>query len=224
MPYNSPIHPGRVVSTFFGVDLIIGVMTGIGAPRVANSDLSESEINVGKNLLKAALLLQLASMIAFVLITARYQYKCAKTGTLPRNLNTVLIVLYTSCTFITIRTIYRTVEYFEAASLNVYQDVLHISPLLKHEWFFWVFEATFMFANTVLLNVFHPSRFLPKNNKIYLSKDGSTEVEGLGYEDKRNFFLTLFDPFDIIGLIRKDSSEKDKFWEKEGETHGLVSV
>ncbi|KAK0505800.1 hypothetical protein EDD18DRAFT_1120734 [Armillaria luteobubalina] len=214
VPYNSPLHPGRVVSTFVGIDLVIGVLTGVGAPRVANSSLSQSEINLGKSLLKAALLLQISSMCTFVAITARYHYRCYKTGTLPNNLRTVLIVLYISCTLITIRTIYRTVEYFEAASLNVYSDVLHISPLLKREFYFWVFEAMFMFLNTALLNTFHPSRFLPANNKIYLAQDGVTEIEGPGYEDKRHFLLTLFDPFDVVGIITK-RDEKDKFWEKD---------
>ncbi|KAF9024139.1 hypothetical protein BDZ89DRAFT_1092939 [Hymenopellis radicata] len=224
VPYNSPIHPGRVVSTFMGIDLFIGVLTGIGAPRVSNSSLPASEIEVGKSLLKAALLLQLASMLAFVCITARYQYRCSKTGTLTKNLNTVLLVLYASCSFISVRTIYRTVEYFEAASLNVYADTLHISTVLKHEWFFWVFEAMLMFANTVLLNLFHPSRYLPKNNKIYLAQDGVTEIEGPGYEDKRNFLLTLFDPFDVVGLITK-RDEKEKFWEKEHKaSESTVSV
>ncbi|KAK0502717.1 hypothetical protein EDD18DRAFT_1345536 [Armillaria luteobubalina] len=194
VPDNSPLHPGRVVSTFVGIDVV------------------QDEIDLRKSPLKAAFLLQIVSMCTFVAITARYHYRCYKTGTLPNNLRTVLIVLYISCTLITVRTIYRTAEYFEATSLNVYADVLHISTLLKREFYFWVFEAMFMFLNTVLLNAFHPSRFLPVNNKIYLAQDGVTEIESPGYEDKRHFVWTLFDPFGVVGIITK-RGEPEKFWE-----------
>ena len=213
VPYFSPIHPGRVVTTFIGIDAAIGALTGNGASLVSNSQNTPAKQTLGKNLLKAALLLQLASMAAFVAIAARYQWKCKKAGVLNRNLRTVLTILYTSCTLISIRTIYRTVEYFAAASLNVYSgNIQKISPVLKHEQFFWVFEAMIMIFNSVLMNVFHPSRFLPRNNKIYLAKDGVTEIEGPGYDDKRPFLLTLFDPFDLWGLVI--GRDKDKYWER----------
>ena len=162
-------------------------------------------------------------MTLYVGIAARYHYRCRRTGVLSANLRKVLIVLYCSCTLITARTIFRTVEYFAVASISTTTaDPGNISPVVCHEWYFWVFEATFMFGNTVLLNVFYPSRYLPKNNKIYLSEDGKTEIEGPGYEDKRHFLLTLFDPFDIIGLFRK----KDvKYWEMQnrGERYETVA-
>ncbi|KAH0562206.1 hypothetical protein GP486_003095 [Trichoglossum hirsutum] len=212
VPYHSPLHPGRVVTTFIGIDAVIGALTGNGAANVSNSSLPQSKVTMGKNLLKAALILQLASMAGFVAIAARYQYKCRQTGVLSPNLRTVLITLYTSCALISIRTIYRTVEYFMVASLNANTNFKKISPIIKHEAFFWVFEATLMLLNSVLMNTFHPSRFLPRNNKIYLSEDGVTEIEGPGYDDKRPFLVTLFDPFDIAGLItRRD--KKNRYWE-----------
>jgi hypothetical protein len=212
VPYHSPIHPGRVVTTFIGIDAIIGILTGNGASYVSNSTISENKRTIGKNLLKAALILQLASMASFVAIAARYQYKCRKAGVMNRNLRTILTTLYASCTLISIRTIYRTVEYFMVASLNAQTNFEKISPIIKHEAFFWVFESTLMLINSVMMNVFHPSRFLPRNNKIFLAEDGVTEVEGPGYDDKRPFIITLFDPFDIAGLItRRD--KKNRYWE-----------
>ena len=45
--------------------------------------------------------------------------------------------------------------------------------------------------------------------------DGKTELGGPGLVDKRHFLLTIFDPFDLHGLITgKDN--KNKFWEKDG--------
>ncbi|TRM68204.1 RTA1 like protein-domain-containing protein [Schizophyllum amplum] len=207
VPYHAPLHPGRVVTTFIGLDTAIGALTGTGAAYVANTSLPESKQALGHGLLKAALILQLVAMTLFIGIAARFHYKCRRTGVLKSNLRTVIVVLYCSCTIITARTIYRTVEYFAVAQISTTSGG-NISPIVCHEWFFWVFEASLMFSNSVLLNVFHPSRYLPRNNKIYLSEDGKTEIEGPGYKDKRNFLLTLFDPFDIIGLIRKKDAKR----------------
>ncbi len=70
-----------------------------------------------------------------------------------------------------------------------------------------------MLANSILLNVFHPLRHLPRSNVIYLARDSVTEVEGPGYLDhKRPFIITLLDPFNIVGLVR-GRFEQTRFWE-----------
>ncbi|KIY50954.1 hypothetical protein FISHEDRAFT_71257 [Fistulina hepatica ATCC 64428] len=215
VPYNAPLHPGRVVSTFIGLDAVTAALTGAGAGRVANSSLSQRQINLGKHLIEAALILQICAMALYISVAAHFHHNCIKDGSINRNLRMVLRTLYTSCTLISIRTIYRTVEYFSAASINVYDitNINQISPVLRHEWFFWVFEATVMLLNSTLLNVFNPSRYLPRNNKIYLARDGVTEIEGPGYKDDRPFLLTVVDPFDVVGIITGRHSHKDQFWD-----------
>lgn len=110
-----------------------------------------------------------------------------------------------------VRTIYRTVEYFSAAAIRIRPGLnpMSISPIIRYEWFFWVFEALIMITNSVLLNFRHPARFLPSSNKVFLAEDGVTEVMGPGYADKRNFLFTIFDPFDLIGLIRERTRRLD---------------
>lgn len=94
-----------------------------------------------------------------------------------------------------------------------------LSPITTNEWFFWFFEATVMFSNSVLLNVSHPMFSLPSSNKIYLDKDGVTEVEGPGINDPRPFLVTILDPFDLVGLVRGKDKE-DQFWETRESGHG----
>ena len=79
-----------------------------------------------------------------------------------------------------------------------------------------------MMLNTFLLNARHPMRFLPRNNRIYLAEDGRTEIEGPGYEDKRPWYVTFIDPFDLVGMMKGRHMEK-RFWEthENGRRDGL---
>ncbi|KAI9655871.1 MAG: hypothetical protein M1829_000473 [Trizodia sp. TS-e1964] len=215
IPYHAPLHPGRVVTTFLAFGAVIESLTGNGAAKVANKEATVDQQNVGKALLKASLILQLATMAGFVAIAVKFQINCQRNNLLNDKLKRLLTVLYISSALITSRTIYRTVEYFQVAALANATSVDDISPIIKNEWFFWFFEVVLMYSNTTLLNVLHPARYLPKNNKIYLSRDGVTEVEGPGSGyDRRPFLVTLFDPFDIAGLIM-GRDKKTAFWEAE---------
>lgn len=42
-----------------------------------------------------------------------------------------------------------------------------------------------------------------------------TEVEGPGFKGPRPFLLTLFDPFDVWGLISK-RGKQERYWETDG--------
>ena len=65
------------------------------------------------------------------------------------------------------------------------------------------------------MNIFPPAKYLPSNHKVYLAVDGKTEIEGPGMVDKRNFVMTVLDPFDLHGLVT-GRDNKNKFWEKDG--------
>lgn len=82
-----------------------------------------------------------------------------------------------------------------------------------------------MIINSYLLNILHPMRRLPRNNKIYLGEDGVTEIEGPGYEDKRKFIVTFLDPFDLMGMWR-GRNMTESFWEThtEGRVAGVESA
>ena len=216
VPYLSPIHPGRVVTTFLGFDLVVGILTANGGARLSDQH-SETSRKLGEGLLKAALIIQLVCMVCFIALTGVYHRRVSRKGLMRPKLVKPIRMLYVSCTLITIRTIYRVVEYFKSTqsiqllySGQVTSDS-QLSAIFTNEWFFWVFEASVMFTNSVLLNIFHPMRYLPQSNKIYLDRDGETEIEGPGIQDKRHFLLTVLDPFDLVGLIRGRDKE-DEFW------------
>ncbi|KAL4781850.1 hypothetical protein BJX76DRAFT_312136 [Aspergillus varians] len=224
IPYLSPIHPGRVFSTFMGLLFFIEVLTANGAALLANTEASEGRRNVGEGLLKAALILQLAVMAGFSSLAIMFHLRCWRAGLLTKRLVHVLAVLYCSCVLITTRTVFRTVEYFSAAGQHTWDDPNDVNPIIRNEWIFWFFEVAVMYTNTTMLNIFHPMRYLPHSNKVYLAKDGVTEVEGPGFKDPRPWIATFVDPFDIAGLIF-NKGKQQKYWEvdESGQGHETQS-
>ena len=184
--------------------MIVEILTGTAAPRVANLDRPD-QIAVGAAMIKAALILQLAIFLLFVAVTAVFHLRCVRAGVFARKIRIVVVLLYVSTALMLARGVYRTVEFFEGYG----------GYLSTHEPFFWVFEASLMFANSAMLNVWFPARYLPRSNKVFLCKDGVTEEVGPGWVDKRPFLVTLLDPFDLVGLI-KGRDKATAFWEAQG--------
>jgi hypothetical protein len=205
LPYLSPMHPGRVWTTFIALDLVVGIIAGNGASYASNSSNTPSQIKLGFNLAKASLILQLVMFLAFVSLIAIFHRRCITAQLFNARTKTIISLLYTSSLLILLRNTFRTATFFYSP----------LSPCNRTEAFFWVFEATPMLINTYMMNVFPPAKYMPANHKIYLAKDGKTELEGPGMVDKRPFLLSLFDPFDLVGVIMKRDS-KNRFWERDG--------
>ncbi|KAK6608137.1 RTA1 domain-containing protein [Botrytis cinerea] len=198
VPYHSPIHPGRVLTTFGALSAVVEALNANGAARLANSSLSESAQETGRSLLKAALCLQLGILGAFVFLAC------------------VNHTLYLECVDWDKNNIpHGGIFQHRRFASRVRGEDGDISPIIRYEWFFWVFEASLMTCNTFLLNWRHPMRFLPRNNKIYLGEDGVTEIEGTGYHDERKWWITFIDPFDIGGMFKGRNMHRE-FWEQGG--------
>ncbi|CAF3454586.1 unnamed protein product [Fusarium graminearum] len=218
VPYNSPIHPGRVLTTFGFVSAIVEALNGWGASYSANQSLSNGEIEAGHALIKTSLLLQIVVAVLLITLAIMFHRRCIAIGLKNERLACPLWTLYISMALILSRTIYRIVEYFSIAELRYGAefDPATVSPVVRYEWYFYVFEATVMLINLIMFNIYHPRRYLPRNNKIYLSTDGVTEIEGPGYKDPRKLWQTLVDPFDVKGLVNGRGRQSERFWQMEG--------
>jgi len=205
-----------VLTTFLALSSIVEAFNGNGASYSSNQSLPQDKQDIGRALLKAALILQLFVVCMFMLLAGVFHRRTIKAGIRNRNLTSALVTLYASTAILTIRTIYRTVEYFTLASLHIGPglDPATLSPIIRYEWFFYLFEATLMLCNTVLMNVCHPRRHLPKSTKVYLAQDGVTEITGPGYKEGRKFFVTIIDPFDLWGLVR-GRDKQTRFWDSD---------
>jgi hypothetical protein len=195
VPYLSPIHPGRVLTTFIGLDAIIGIITGNGVARASDSSNNESSLNVkiGLALIRTSIILQLLCFILFIILEIIFHRRCIRTKIIKnQKLRTIIYVLYMSSGCILIRNAYRVVEVWQG----------YDGYLAQHEVFFYMFDGTLLLINSVTLNFLHPMNYLPPSWKIYLAEDGVTELEGDCVMDKRPCWVTVVDPFDLVGLIR----------------------
>ncbi|KAF3760869.1 hypothetical protein M406DRAFT_334491 [Cryphonectria parasitica EP155] len=212
VPYCAPMHPGRVLTTFAMLSSLIEVLNAIGVTYLANKSLPENLINLGQVLMKVGLCLQILAIALFVLCAVVFHRRCARAGlTTNRKVSTPLIIMYISTALILARTVYRIVEYFSIANLEATPTVTAISPILRYEWFFYVFEASIMCANVCMWSIYHPRRYLPADPHVFLERDGITETEGPGWEDDANYWMTLIDPF---GCTRKHKGQGDSLQEK----------
>jgi hypothetical protein len=142
----------------------------------------------------------------------------AERNTTRSRILSVLVVLYVSSALIGTRTLYRTVEYFAVANIKYPKpgeafDPMSISPVVRYEWFFYFFEVVLMLINTLMLNFRHPAKYLPRLISTYLGEDG-VERKGCKFKDERNWLYQIFDPFDVVGLV-KGNDKRDRWWEKE---------
>jgi hypothetical protein len=177
-------------------------LIGNGAWRMANSSGTPSSRLVGAHMVTASLCLQATLFGAFGLLAANFHRRASKAGVLKHDLKVVLRVMYVSASIVTIRCVYRLVEYLSGWDSAIY----------KNEVYFWIFEASIMFINTALLNIFHPGKRLPRSTDVFLARDGITERMGPGWKDDRPWLVTVFDPFDAWGLVRGRDKER-RFWD-----------
>ncbi|KAI1643320.1 uncharacterized protein F4817DRAFT_258225 [Daldinia loculata] len=161
VPYFSPMEPGMVLSTFAFLSIVIEGINGVASSFIANP---KSDPETGTALMWAALALQLAIIVFFLVLAGSFHLRCMRAGIAgAKGIRYSLTTLYVSMGLILMRTIYRGVEHSVLAVANT-------------EWPFYIFEAFLMLINMLMWNAMDPSRFLPANFRTHLTRDGVTEV------------------------------------------------
>lgn len=165
---------------------LVEALNAVGVALAANPSGTKISQSLGKNLTITAVALQVVVIFIFVLMAAIFHYRFAHTRVKSASVRTVLLVLYTSMALIFTRCVFRLAEHTGDTKIDLDDmDALRrLSPLLRNEVYFYVFEATLMLINSWLWNVWHPGRYLPRNNCIVLAQDG-TEVMSEEHEDSR---------------------------------------
>lgn len=167
---------------------IVECLNALGVAFSADPLGSSQKQTLGKGLMLAALCTQLVVIFIFVVLAGIFHYRCKKAKVNTRAVSTPLVVLYASMGLILVRCIYRLAEHAGNAEvvLGDFESLRHLSPILRYEWYFYVFEATLMLINSAIWNVWHPGRFLPRDYHIHLSPNGRTEIKSREEPDNRS--------------------------------------
>ena len=176
--------------------------------------------------MRASLGLQLGVIAFFYSLAVLFHLRCRRMGVENNKVRAVLVSLYVSMALILGRTIYRAVEHFSVDHLAESDagqfDPMELSPVIRFEWYFYLFEATLMLVNLIMWGARHPRRYLPRSYKQYLAQDGMTEVswQGSGWADKRNLVMTVVDPFGLLAMFER-GNKGEPFWKDNGFHHLL---
>ncbi|KAF2867532.1 hypothetical protein BDV95DRAFT_598183 [Massariosphaeria phaeospora] len=226
VPYFSPMHPGRTLTTFGFISGIVEVMNALGVSYIASKTATDKYLKLGHILMKLSLFIQVLVIIAFCLLAGAFQSRCARGGVHTRSVRSPLLTLYMSMMLILVRCVYRIIEHFAIGGIPRKPepgfDIMRISPVYRYEWYFYVFEATLMIVNTVLWNFRHPRRYLPQDYHVYLAQDGKTELQGPGWKDDVPWIITFLDPCGFSNMLREKlsgASKEQPFWETNGFEH-----
>ncbi|KAG9519271.1 putative RTA1 domain protein, partial [Aureobasidium melanogenum] len=178
VPYCAPFPPNRIMSLFGALVAVVEALNGLGVAFASNPSSSLSIQELGSKLTKASLAVQLAVIVVCIVFAGLFSKNCKREGIRSRKINIPLTILSASMFLILIRCIYRLVEHLGNVGLNIgdLEAMRELTPILRYEWFFYVFESTTMLLNSVIWNVWHPGRYLPRLHNVQLSPDGS-EVE-----------------------------------------------
>ncbi|KAI4595599.1 hypothetical protein KJ359_006588 [Pestalotiopsis sp. 9143b] len=216
VPHLAPLPPGRILAVFGGLMALVECLNALGVALSADPSGSPQKQTLGKGLILAALGMQLVVIGVFVGLAGVFHRRCARAGVHTNAVATPLRVLYVSMALILVRCVYRLVEHAGNAEVHLhdYEALKDLSPILRYEWFFYVFEATLMLANSALWNIWNPGHFLPKDYRVHLAKDGRTEVKGRKRPDHRSVAAKVAHVLTFGLLFGRD---KDLFEGEEGE-------
>lgn len=182
---------------------LIEALNAVGVALAANPTSSQTTQSLGKHLTLAALGIQIGVVIIFVLLAGTFHFRVLRffssvsppsssltppSPSVPGKkqkekkrevITTPLKTLYLSTALIFARCVYRLVEHAGNTTVRLrdLQALRALTPVLRYEWFFYVFEAGLMLVNSLLWNAWHPGRCAPAvvRGLFYLAGDG-TEI------------------------------------------------
>ncbi|RAL08726.1 RTA1 domain-containing protein [Aspergillus homomorphus CBS 101889] len=168
------IVPTRWLTVIFVAgDIISFLIQGAGGAILTHTSTDASALTTGQNIIIAGLVIQLLFFTVFLLAAITFHYRihrspssqsissCIATdGWFHATWETTLLGLYVAGALILVRSVYRLAEYASAGATGE-------GYLGRHEAFAYVFDALPMFLGMVVMAVWHPSRVLLLNRRVY---------------------------------------------------------
>ncbi|KAJ7661730.1 RTA1 like protein-domain-containing protein [Mycena rosella] len=168
------ISAQRLSLCFVLLDITAFLMQA-GGGLIINSDSARVAL-IGIHVYMGGIGLQQVFICGFIALVVRFHYKMLRTDG-PTDWKRPLYVMYASLALITIRIIFRLIEFSSGV----------LSPITMHEAPFYCLEALPMFVALLLWNVFHPGQVLvgPESEfpkKVKKSKGTNAEKDPEAYD------------------------------------------
>ncbi|KAF7526201.1 hypothetical protein G7054_g10852 [Neopestalotiopsis clavispora] len=192
IPHLSPFSSRKILVVFGGLTAFVELLSVLGVPLAADPAAGTDQQAAGKGLIIAAVALQVMAVIFFYIVSGTIRRSILNARITSPAVTTPMIVLFVSTLLLLIRTAYRLVNSIADSYTHSRPDDDLVSaqesssPMLRYEWIFYVFEATLILVNSVIWNLWHPGRYMPKNQRTHLALDGKTEVQGAEQPDNRS--------------------------------------
>lgn len=156
--------------------MIVETLNSLGVAFTSNPKSSQAE--TGKVLILAAIGVQICLIFTFYCLVGIFHWRCNKNDVRAKPIPTLPFVMYASMSLILIRSIFRMVQHAGNSNVDIAnpEGLKSLSPLLRYEWYVYVFEGVTMLANSLLWNVWHAGRYLPQTKNIFMGEDGRTEM------------------------------------------------
>ena len=154
------MHPTRMLVTFASLTAVAELATVAGIAYLTTRGLPDKSLGIGDSLTKASLVLQLFSISLFFPLAGIF-HRCCRTGGIKApSVIRPLVTSYASMVLLLGRTIYRMVEHFGSPLLS--EELESLSPAVRYEWYFYVFDASLVLVAVAAWNFVHPGRLLPR--------------------------------------------------------------
>ncbi|KAJ3019470.1 hypothetical protein HKX48_002059 [Thoreauomyces humboldtii] len=146
---------GSLVAIIFVLSDIITFLVQIyGATSLISSDTGP-KVDQGRKILLGGLILQLVSFGIFALAVLIFHRRTAADMQLGgrEQWRPLIIAIHLNSVLILIRSVFRILEFGQV-----------INSLQYHEFWFYIFDSLLILIATALLVVYHPGKYIPRNN------------------------------------------------------------
>jgi RTA1 like protein len=146
----------RLGVLFICLDIVTFFIQAIGASMLSSTDASS--INLGKTLYMSGIGFQEGFICLFLGFVIRFHLRARRSHTArSTHYNPTVILIYVSLALITVRIIFRLVEYSQGFD----------SPIPHTESYQYIFDALPMFIATLLWAIWHPGRVLVEKDGLF---------------------------------------------------------
>lgn len=152
LPYHSPLNPRFTFIVFIYASAAMETLIAAGASTLGAAHGDIHNIILGGTLISIALVLQAAVELLFFALVVLVHVRCWRDSVLPKNVRTLIYMLYGTSLLVLLRCILRAIGSFATTTVT-HCNYSVCQVVLYHEWYLYAFEAGPMIIYTYWVNL-----------------------------------------------------------------------